>query len=441
MKAEVYVFGKFEDGYSQYPDNYTRELFTQVIQKRKSATEIVFHRDGNLAYYTYIRQLSISNTCIGVCVVYNDILIKDFNHLFDIFEDVITYIAINGEIIEFTNDGQLTTQVKQLYLNSNELNKIADYVNSKLTDIGSFSSRLPAVNFSIAINEWRTYDYQQVNEIQQTISTFPYVQIIKDKNYDSGTLKGYSHKLKALNDTINDLTNENLKQKDEIVKLKRQKKQMKWVLILLLLLLIGGFAFYEYAQDKNQIIQYKSNQISQLHDTIDTKNSNIYRLKNDSINLSQLLKIKTNLLDKARQKLNDLDYELNNNIPLYIYFPSWTSSNYHQANSKSNIEYAFHAYRGDLLHIPYFVSSESGYDYLTITLYFNGKHEQILSVSGSYSNAFTEYTCPESGTYRMVVQYTKDGSGDKNYDNAGVKQFYIYRSFVNTLRQMSYFDE
>ena len=115
MKAEIYIFGNFADGYSQYPDNYTHNLFEAIGKSRHAESEIIYHREGALTYYIYTREISkIDNTFIGLCYVFNDVLIKDFAPLFSIFEDVITNIVVIGEMLEFANDGKLFTQINQL---------------------------------------------------------------------------------------------------------------------------------------------------------------------------------------------------------------------------------------------------------------------------------------------------------------------------------------
>ena len=158
MKATTYIFGNFADGYSQYPDNYTRDLFAPFTKSRKGATEIIYHRDGGLTYYIYTREISRSTkTFIGLCYVLNDILITDFSFLFNIFEDAITNIVVKGELLEFTNDGNLSTKVSQLYTNAEELQRISDYLNSKLSSLGKYAEKLPPQNFAVSTSEWKNF--------------------------------------------------------------------------------------------------------------------------------------------------------------------------------------------------------------------------------------------------------------------------------------------
>ena len=441
MKATVYIFGNFADGYSQYPDNYTRDLFAKISKTRKGATELVYHRESALTYYIYTREVSRSaNTFIGLCYVFNDIMITDFSYLFDIFEDTITNIVVKGELLEFTNDGGLSTKVRQLYTNTEELQRVSDYLNSKLSSLGRYAEKLPPANFAVSNTEWKTFSFNEIVDVQTVIKDYSNIRVVKGENYDTDSLKGYANKLKTQNNEIKNLNDEIGKQKDEISKLKRQKKQIKWVIFLLILIIIGGFVFYFYAQDKLQIIQDKSDKIENLNDIITSQTGYIKNLRNDSTRLTNDLYQKTNQYNAVRQKLYDLNYDLNNKVSSYLYFNSWKSTNYHQQSSVSSTTYSFYAYADDELNIPYYVSSESGCDHLTIMLKRNGySAQQLLKESGIKSGTCT-HTFYASDSYQLTVSYSKDGNVDKNYDYAGVNQFYIYRPIVNRLREMSEYD-
>ena len=54
MNASIYVFGKFNNGYSQFPDDYSSSIFETFHKHAKSVTQLSIHREGNLMYYGYI---------------------------------------------------------------------------------------------------------------------------------------------------------------------------------------------------------------------------------------------------------------------------------------------------------------------------------------------------------------------------------------------------
>lgn len=431
MKATICIFGNFANGYSQYPDNYTRKLFESISKSRKGASELVYHRDGALTYYIYTREISHNaNTFIGLCYVFNGILITDFYYLFDIFEDAITNIVVKGELLEFTDEGGLSTKVSQLYTNTEELQRVEDYLNSKLSALGRYAEKLPPANFAISNKEWKTYSFDEIRDVQNVIKDYSNIRVVKGNNYDTASLNGYANKLKKQNDEIKSLTKEIQKHKDEITKLNQQKKQIKWVVFLLVLIIIGGTCFYFYAQDKMQVIQNKTDEIDSLHGDVQTKHQKIQSLKRDSIDL-------TRQNNNIKQRLISVHNKLENSVSPYLYFDSWSSTNAGEPNSISQITYSFYAYEDDELTIPYYVSSESGYDCLKILLKRDGfSMQQLFKESGEKSGTFS-HTFSANDSYQLIIAYSKDGSNNYNNDRAGVHRFYIYRPIVKRLLEMS----
>ena len=76
MNISVYLFGKFDKGYTQYPDDYSRKIFAVCHQNSKAVSQIAIHRDGDLMYYAYIRNLDDGNY-IGLCSVVNGKMITN----------------------------------------------------------------------------------------------------------------------------------------------------------------------------------------------------------------------------------------------------------------------------------------------------------------------------------------------------------------------------
>ena len=108
---------------------------------------------------------------------------------------------------------------------------------------------------------------------------------------------------------------------------------------------------------------------------------------------------------------------------VYATFEDWTSTNKGVASSTSKMEYSITTEVGDILEFDWYVSSESNYDKLTITI--DGK--QILQKSGSYSGHYSE-EFNVSGTHSLVVEYKKDGSQDKGDDIGRIQNIALYGS-------------
>lgn len=305
MKATTYIFGNFADGYSQYPDNYTRNLFVPLSKSRKGATELIYHRDGGLTYYIYTREISRSaKTFIGLCYVFNDILITDFSYLFSIFEDAITNIVVKGEILEFTNDGNVSTKVTQLYTNAEELQRISDYLNSKLSSIGKYAEKLPPRNLAISNTECKTFSYDEIANIITIAKNYSNIRVVKGENYDTTALKGYANKLKSQSIEIGELKNQITNLLNQINILEKKKKQFTVVIILIVIIAVGLHVFAALIYAKNTVIQKKDNRIESL---VMHRN----RLLSDSTNLQNLLGQEQEKYQNTKEKLDKLQIDYN----------------------------------------------------------------------------------------------------------------------------------
>ena len=61
MNVTVYLFGKLGGSYTQYPDDYSREVFSEFEKNIKSPAQLMIHRHEALIYYGYLRRLSVQD--------------------------------------------------------------------------------------------------------------------------------------------------------------------------------------------------------------------------------------------------------------------------------------------------------------------------------------------------------------------------------------------
>lgn len=75
---------------------------------------------------------------------------------------------------------------------------------------------------------------------------------------------------------------------------------------------------------------------------------------------------------------------------------------------------------GDQLEIPWSVSSEANYDWLTITINSpQGNGLQVVRQSGTNNGTYV-FTCTMAGNVTVVMQYSKDGSVNAGSDRGMV---------------------
>ena len=104
-------------------------------------------------------------------------------------------------------------------------------------------------------------------------------------------------------------------------------------------------------------------------------------------------------------------------------FDSWTSTNQGQSGSTSSHKYKFDAIVGSKLSFDWSVSSEANYDKFYVIL----DGTTVLTKSGIESGNY-EYTFTVAGSHTLEVEYTKDGSVDRNNDDAKIYNVKLART-------------
>ena len=113
MNSSTYIFGELSDGYTQYPEDSSSNLFKSIQSQCVAPSQLVIHRDENLMYYVYIRKID-KKRFIGFAVVINGYCLPRIHRLFSIFEKEVEDLVEKGVIINFTNDGEISSDLTSL---------------------------------------------------------------------------------------------------------------------------------------------------------------------------------------------------------------------------------------------------------------------------------------------------------------------------------------
>lgn len=322
MNSTIYIFGDFGNGCNQYPNDYTTEIFSQFHKRSQANTQLTIHRDDNMMYYGYVRKLHNCEQYIGICIVLNGSMFRGVKTLFNRFENYITDIVVRGQIIEFSNDGNLISKVTKLYECQNEIERITKFIQNDIETLTT--QKLPPTNLSIGKNESKSFVIDDKAEsILEATYNYGYTYIYKDTGYNTDSLTSYSGKLHTLNKEKIAALQTIDKQKQEISDLKKKQKNYKLVIWLIVVICIGGIIFISTINSRNatilrlnnniatqkQTIETQENKIAILRDTISSRNIKIQALKTDKQNLEHkrdsLLKSNRTLTTEKNTLLND----------------------------------------------------------------------------------------------------------------------------------------
>ena len=205
-------------------------------------------------------------------------------------------------------------------------------------------------------------------------------------------------------------------EKEQEVKIERRKtsKTARLVVLFLSCLCVANLVYLSiYMRKTNRIIS-------------DYKNKGF-------VNGSRLEKLEKDYMECWRKL--DTIADLTSDLPGDAIFDNWHSTN-HENNSESYNEYSFHASKGDILSFKYYVSSEQNWDKLTVSLKWeNSSPIELVRKSGEYHDSFV-FVFDKDGEYNLEVKYSKDGSFNRNNDDAGVSDIHLYRSYKNLIEKI-----
>lgn len=238
MNVSIYTFGEFASGYSQYPSDYTTDIFKEFYRKAKARTQLCIHRDGDIIYYAYIRKLDGSKY-IGVCAVINGLMLTNVSSVFTLFEQIYAGMIARGELIMFDNQGNITTDVTQLYYMRESVEQLHNALRVQLDKQQTWA--LPPMTFSVAKDSVKNFTIEDNNQdIIDASSKYGYTYIYKDKGYDTiqtnsykGVIARLGKEKKELQERCNDLSS-------KLSAERRKQQNMKWVSILGFIAIIFG---------------------------------------------------------------------------------------------------------------------------------------------------------------------------------------------------------
>ena len=306
MNATVYLFGEFNSGYTQYPDDDTSVIFRQFHENAKSTTQIVIHRDGNLMYYGYIRKLE-HERYIGLCVVLNGLLLTRIDGLFSLFENTISGLVTRGQLIHYNEQGDIITYVEKLYMNKEEVDLLNESLCAGFNRFAGNITTLPVISFSISKNSIKNFVVDDnLDEIIKSSHTNGYTFIYKSKGFNTAQMNNYKGVLTRVNNEKKDLQEKPDNLQNEYAKTLRQKKQFKFVLTLFVVLLGCAIGLFSLNDDLN----ITRDALSNAKDTINMQKDSLISQRVRISNLNR----KNRELEQSRQSEQARRVEAENNL-------------------------------------------------------------------------------------------------------------------------------
>lgn len=161
MNVAVYLFGKFNGRYDQYPDDNARLIFNKFCDEAKRAAQIAVHRDKDLMYYGFIAQTG-KGRYAGLCVVVNGLYLDCIDRLFAIFER-----TVKDNKAWFGN-------ADKLHKEADRIGKIAASLREEFDGLESRAKKLPVVGYGRPEGYIKHYDFADFQRNPSKVVTSSY---------------------------------------------------------------------------------------------------------------------------------------------------------------------------------------------------------------------------------------------------------------------------
>lgn len=308
MNCSTYIFGELSEGYSQYPEDSSSNLFKDIQKRCVAPSQLIIHRDESMMYYVYVRKLD-KNRHIGFAIAINGYYITQVEPLFSLFEKNIEDLVEKGAIINLSNSGEITTNLPTFSKEEEEVMAFSNFFQSEVNRIRN-TKKLPPVDYSVSITSQKLFkENDSLSEIINASYRYGYTIILKESDYDTVRLTSFKNILKNLNADKESLLRENAQLKETNQKIQRQKKQFKNVVILFLIVIacaIGLYFLYVNLNDTQDRLDSANNTISEKDSIIVSKNSTISYLRDSVSNLEYCLSQEAKEKEKIESSLQNI---------------------------------------------------------------------------------------------------------------------------------------
>lgn len=309
MNSSTYIFGELSEGYTQYPEDSSSNLFKDIQNQCTAPSQLIIHRDENMMYYIYVRKLD-KNKYIGFAIAINGYYFAQIQPLFSLFEKEIEDLVETGVLINLSSyNGEITSDLASLKNEEEEVVSVISSLQSKANNLKNLR-KLPAIDFSVSISSRKLFkDTDTASDIAEASYRFGFTIVLKESDYDTIRTTSFKSVLKKINVEKDALIKENEELKEQKKKIQRQKKQFRNVVLLVLIVIacgVGLLFLYENLNDTQDRLNTANNTISEKENLIADKSFTISNLRDSVTSLEEDLRRETSAKEKVEKSLQSI---------------------------------------------------------------------------------------------------------------------------------------
>lgn len=270
MNCNIYFFIGTQKGYSQYPENYSKDIISNILAKtdrKKNLSQFAISMNGKLAYMTYQYRYSGSKY-FGICCEYNNVVPTNFEYLFEFFDNIVQDILAKGEIIHYDSAGIISPSIDYISDKIELVSYYSNLISNNLNDRLAKYINLPSQNYTSEKKKVAVLAYDDKHtQLIDLLNTYDNVVISRDNPY----VLGFANTLKKSSEKISQL-------EAELSKINRQKKQYRIVVFLVLAVagcLVALYTFNSNIQSLTGDLSQKKKEINALNSDLTVANAKI----------------------------------------------------------------------------------------------------------------------------------------------------------------------
>lgn len=429
MNCNIYFFIGTQKGYSQYPENYSKDIISNILAKtdrKKNLSQFAISMNGKLAYMTYQYRYSDSKY-FGICCEYNNVVPTNFEYLFEFFDNIVQDILAKGEIIHYDSAGIISPSIDYISDKIELVSYYSNLISNNLNDRLAKYINLPSQNYTSEKKKVAILAYDDKHtQLIDLLNTYDNVVISRDNPY----VLGFANTLKKSSEKISQL-------EAELAKINRQKKQYRMVVFLVLAVagcLVALYTFNNNIQSLTGDLSQKKEEIKALNSDLTIANAKIDTMSLELSDKNQRIVVLQKESVKNKNSIDSLNSLTQNQETLISDLRSdLSSTNSSLSSTKSELSQTqrkLSNYQNKVgKHLPFIVT-----DIEMANNYEGGTHETdfggtIYSRNSMYLAPRIKYIGLVEGTRNILVKlYKPDGSLSTGTPSSETPKGYSYSS-------------
>ena len=309
MNFNLYLFGNPKRKYSQYPQDYTKEIIEPLCSDLRESRGIIY-RHMDLQHYIYIEDLGDSQY-FGICLIFNKLQARNPLVFIDWIKGYIeNEILGKGRFINYDTDGNIIFNSPDIASEAKFYDRVKSQINSSLDSTNNFGFEI----IQSIYNGSNHTEYLAADSPQQTVFNISQKcnrVIIEhlsgiNSNPTHNIITNLQAQIATKNNNIADLTS-------QVTRLEQQKKQYRNVVLLCFMVLLSSIGLYFLYNSLNKTtysLQKTTAELNSARDTIGLQRRDLEAKSAQIWTLRDSLFSESSRRERIESELNELQSSL-----------------------------------------------------------------------------------------------------------------------------------